>query len=306
MATATAPAPTAKATVHTRKLRGHDPKKTKPKKAKVVIFGPAGVGKTWTSLDFPDCYYIDCEGGATEPQYIDKLTSSGALYFGTNDGAGDILRVIDEIQTLAMSDHDRRTVVIDSYSKLFNSAIAEEEQRLIDKGEKIAFGNEKKPAVKATRRLITWLDKIDMNVLLICHQKDKWQNGEVIGQTFDGWDKLEYELDLTMQIIKLGAERKALIRKSRLAGFPDAESFPWSYDEFAKRYGRKAIEGEVIHLEPATADQVQELTYLLDVVKIDPKTPQKWLEKAGVDGWSDMDSDTISKCITYLKKQVEN
>ncbi len=303
MATATAPPPAAEP--NARKLRGHDPKKTRPKKAKVVIFGPAGVGKTWTSLDFPDCYYIDCEGGATEPQYIEKLTESGAMYFGADDGAGDINRVIDEIQTLAMSEHDRRTVVIDSYSKLFNSAIAEEEQRLIEAGEKIAFGNEKKPAVKATRRLITWLDKIDMNVLLICHQKDKWQNGEVISQTFDGWDKLEYELDLTLQIEKQGAERLARVRKSRLAGFPDTDVFSWSYDEFARRYGRETIEGEVTHLKPSTPQQVQDLTTLLSVVKIPAATPQKWLEKAGVNQWSDMDSDTISKCIDYLKKQVE-
>ena len=126
-----------------RQLRARKPKEQRPKKAKVLIHGPAGVGKTWTSLDFPNCYYIDVEGGATNEQYQHKLEESGALYFGQDDGASDFLTVLEEIKTLAMTKHDRKTLIIDSYSKLFLSSIAEEEERLSDGGEKIAFGNEK-------------------------------------------------------------------------------------------------------------------------------------------------------------------
>lgn len=106
-----------------RTLRAKKPKEQKPKKAKVLIFGAPGVGKTWTSLDFPDCYYIDVEGGATNPEYQHKLEESGAMYFGPPDAA-DFLTVLEEIKTLAMTKHDRRTLIIDSYSKLFLSSIA--------------------------------------------------------------------------------------------------------------------------------------------------------------------------------------
>ena len=41
----------------------------KPKKPKILISGPAGVGKTWVSLDFPSVYYIDCEQGAERDRY---------------------------------------------------------------------------------------------------------------------------------------------------------------------------------------------------------------------------------------------
>lgn len=286
-----------------RQLRAKKPKDQKPKKAKVLIYGPPGVGKTWTSLEFPNCYYIDVEGGATNPQYIEKLEQSGALYFGHPD-ASDFLTVLEEIKTLAMTDHDRKTLIIDSYSKLFASTIAEEEERLTAAGEKIAFGNEKKPAVKYSRRLVTWLDKLDLNVILICHEKAMWKNGEQIGETFDGYDKMAYELDLTLQISKRGPERIATIRKSRLEGFPDGDTFDWSYSEFARRYGRDKIESKVDTLKPATDEQVSKLKHLIDLGVVDTATTTKWLEKAGVDTWSEMDSDTIQACIDFLAKKV--
>lgn len=287
-----------------RTLRAKKPKDQKPKKAKVLIYGPPGIGKTWMSLAFPDGYLIDAEGGATNPAYTERLDEVGAVYFGREDGAGDYETVVDEIITLATTKHDRKTVVIDSLSKLFMSAIAEEEERLTEAGEKIAFGNEKKPAVKLSRRLVSWLDKLDMNVIVVCHEKPKWKDGEQIGETFDCWDKLSYELDLTLQIMKHGPERKARVIKSRLAGFPDGELLPWEYNEFARRYGRELIEGEVTTLSLASEEQVSKLSTLIDAGLVDSKTTTKWLEAAGVDKWSDMDSDTIQKCIDHLKSKV--
>jgi hypothetical protein len=171
-----------------RALRGSKPKKTGPQKSKVLIFGKPGVGKTWGTLGFPDVYYIDTEGGAKEDHYVDRLDASGALYFGPDEGSQDFEAVIQEVMTLATTDHGHRTLVIDSFSKLFNTAIANEEASLIANGKEIAFGNQKKPAIKFTRQLVSWIDKLDMNVILVCHERDEWHKGEVIDTTFDGYD----------------------------------------------------------------------------------------------------------------------
>ena len=64
------------------KLRAVDPKAASPSKPKILIFGKPGVGKTWTSLDFPSVYYIDTEGGADLNHYTDKLKKAGGVYFG--------------------------------------------------------------------------------------------------------------------------------------------------------------------------------------------------------------------------------
>lgn len=287
-----------------RKLRGVKPSQIKRQKAKLILSGPAGVGKTTFACQFPDVHLIDTEGGATNPQYVATLEKSGASYMGPAEGADDYATVIEEVQTLAMTKHDRKTLVIDSFSKMFHQAIAQEEERLSAAGEKIAFGNEKKPAVKLTRRLITWLGKLDMNVVLICHEKANWLNGEQAGWTWDGWDKLGYELDLVLRMTKEGPERVGIVTKSRLEGFPDGQRFPFTYDEFARRFGRSDIEGEVVSLKPATDKQVETLNTLLDSVKIDSAIVPKWLEKAGVDTFAEMDSDTIQACIDFLKRKV--
>jgi len=71
------------------KLKAKKPDLIKPKRIKMLVFGKAGVGKTWTALDFPNCYYIDSEGGATENEYKEKLKASGGMYLGQEDGAND-------------------------------------------------------------------------------------------------------------------------------------------------------------------------------------------------------------------------
>ena len=66
-------------------------------------------------------------------------------------------------------------------------------------------------------------------------RRASWQNGQAVGTTFDGWEKLAYELDLVMRITAVGSQRIAKIHKSRLSGFERGAAFPWSYSEVAKR-----------------------------------------------------------------------
>lgn len=288
------------------KLRAKDPKKAKPSKPKILIFGKPGVRKTWVSLDFPSVYYIDAEAGADLDHYTDKLQKSGGVYMGPEDGANDMKVVVEEIVNLATIEHDYRTLVIDSYSKLYNTAIQEEYEKIESNGYDMdkTFGREKKPAISATRKMIRWFDRLDMNVILICHQKDLWKNGEAIGVTFDGWDKLEYELHLALRIDHIGANFDAVVTKSRLKQFMDGEKFKWSYEAFAKKYGKDIIEAKAQITEVASPDQVKALQGLLQAVKVDDATVTKWQSKAEVSDWSQMTSTDIQKCIDFLMKKL--
>lgn len=286
------------------RLKAVDPKAAEPSKPKVLIYGKPGVGKTWTSLDFPNVYYIDTEGGADLAHYTDKLKKAGGVYFGPDQGSLDFNSVINEIQALATEEHNFKTVVIDSFTKLFNLAVANEAERL---GEKNAFGADKKPAISQTRRLVNWLTKLDMNVVLVCHEKTQWGTDAKgdraeIGTTFDAWDKLEYELHLCLNILKVGPNRLARVRKSRLLGFPDAETFPWSYDEFAKRYGKDVIERKSEAIKLATPEQVAEINRLLGIVKL---PCEEWLEKclakANASRIEEFDVTQADKIITTMK-----
>lgn len=284
------------------KLKAVDPKAAEPSKPKILIFGKAGVGKTWTSLDFPSVYYIDTEGGADLAHYTDKLKKAGGMYYGPEQGSQSFENVIEQIQALATEEHSYKTVVIDSISKLYNIEIAKEQERL---GDKDAFGASKKQAVSLTRRMVNWIDRLDMNVILIAHEKPLWANEKQIGVTYDAWDKLEYELHLALNIVKTGDTRKAFVKKSRLTGFPDASSFEWAYPEFATRYGKDIIEAKPKQLILATPEQLTEIKRLLEVVKLPESQIDKWFTAAKVASFEEMDTDKIQTCITYLKGRIQ-
>lgn len=285
------------------KLKAVKPKKAETKKPKILIYGKSGVGKTWASLDFPSVYYIDTEGGANLGHYTDKLSKSNGVYFGPDQGSMDFETIIDQVKALGTEKHDYKTVVIDSVSKVFNMFISDEMERL---GDKDQFGASKKKPVAAMKRLISWLDRIDMNVILVAHEKSEWGmvGGErqEIGSTFDAWDKLEYELDLVFNIVRAGTKRNAFIRKSRLLEFEERSHFEWSYDNFAKLYGEDVMKKEARALELATKDQLARLRKLLDTVKLPEGQEQKWLKKASVTSWEEMDSDRAEAAIQHIKE----
>jgi hypothetical protein len=293
------------------KLKAVDPKSAEPSKPKILIYGKPGVGKTWGSLDFPSVYYIDTEGGANLPHYTDKLKKSGGVYFGPDQGSLDYENIIEQIKALATEDHPYKTLVIDSVSKVFNNEIARENERLKIANKSSEFAADRKPAVGFTKRLVSWLERVDMTVILVTHEKAEWGLDEnkkrvEIGTTFDCWDKLEYELHLCLNIIKAGDRRIAKIRKTRLQNFPDGSTFPWSYQEFSERYGKEVIERSAVKIELATPEQLKELKDLLEVVKIPDTQIEKWLTAANTQNFEEMDSEKVSKIITFVKGKVAN
>lgn len=297
---------TKKADSAASKLKARDPETAAPSKPKILIFGKPGVGKTWTAIDFPSCYYIDTEGGADLAHYTDKLKKAGGVYMGPADGSLDFPTVIDQFHALATEQHQFKTVIVDSISKLYASAIAAEAERL---GDKDAFGASKKPAIAFMRRLVAWVNRLDMNVIFIAHSASEWgvdAKGErsEIGQTFDAWPKLEYELHLALEIFKQGAARKARVRKSRLIGFPDADVFEWSYLSFAERYGKDIIEASSKPIELATDAQVAEITRLVSTVKVDQADIDKSLTKAGAENFTELNTEQADKLIVWLKKKI--
>lgn len=282
-----------------RKLKAVDPVTAKPSKPKILIWGKSGVGKSFTCLDFPNVYLIDTESGANLPRYTEKLKKSGGVYFGPEQGACDFSTVTEEIITLATTKHPYKTLIIDSGTKIFATAIAAEHERMEKSGRDMekTFGAEKKPAINWLRRWMRWFQLIDMSVIIICHEKDEYKDGKLVGSAPDFYEKYTYDLDLSLQIIKTGPARKARVTKSRLEGFPDAEMFDWSYASFAERYGKDIIESDVQALKMSTPEQISKFKELMSVVKIDPKLAEKWEENGAADELTEID---LGKRIVYL------
>lgn len=263
---------------------------------KVLFYGSAGVGKTMASIKFPAPYIIDTEGSTNKPQYVKSIEKSGGAVLMTVD----FDEMVNEVRELLTIQHDYKTLVIDSLTLLYND--------LLDKAERkvgTEFGRHYGEANKRMKQLLNLLFRLDMNVIITSHSKNEYgQNLAILGSTFDCYKKLDYLFDLVFEIQKRGKDRIGLIKKSRIESFPDGETFQFSYNEIAKRYGKDILERDAIAQELAEEAQIKELVRLIELLKVPEEVSQKWLDKACSEKWEEMPKDAIQKCIDYLNSKI--
>jgi len=285
------------------KLMGKSPKKLAPRKGITLIFGAAGTGKTYEVCKAPWSFFIDTEGGARNSQYRDLLIKGGGAYLGPEDGSNDIEFVVGQIKALATTKHKFKTLVIDSFSKLFNTRVwnRQEEMEVLGENTASTFGREKKPAIAACQQMVKWFDRLDMGVLLTCHEAKDWITN---GLKFDGWQKLDYELDLVIRVMKTGIPAKAEVIKSRYTQFQTGAIFTWNYDTYADMYGRAILDAEVKTAKPATPEEISYAMQLAGATRQPIEERVKWFEKAGVNDWAEMDGETICKCTSALQGRL--
>jgi len=276
-------------------LKGIQPKKIE-KRLKALFYGNAGVGKTTAAINFPRPYLIDTEKGSENDSYIEILEKGEGAVFQTSC----FDELIAEVKTLLTVEHPYRTLVIDPMTIVYND--------LLDKAAlKVGteFGRHYGEANKKMKHLCNLLLRLDMNVIITSHAKNEYgQNLSVLGSTYDCYKKLDYIFDIVFEIQKRGKERVGLVKKTRIQSFQDDETFPFSYDEIAERYGRKNLEKDAVAETLATPEQVEELTKLVDLLKVDEEIITKWLKKADSECFEEMESSSIEKCIEHLKSKL--
>src|SRR5579862_8412067 len=101
-------------------LKGIKPEIVVASKPKIMLSGKPGTGKSFFALNAPAPYLIDTEGGATREQYVQKLLKQGGSYLGIEQGSQDFAEVINQVRELATTKHAYKTLIIDSFSKLYN------------------------------------------------------------------------------------------------------------------------------------------------------------------------------------------
>ena len=224
---------------------------------------------------------------------------------GKDQGSQDFNTVVEEVKTLATTKHEFKSLIIDSFTKLYGIAAAIAEATVGND-----YGRDKKEANKPTRQLMRWIEAMDLSVILICHKKDKWaRNGKsqepvYAGTTFDGYDKLEYDLDLWLEVQKVGKIRTYTVKKSRIQTFEEGAEHPLEYKKFSELYGEQIINQEVKPVEMVTDAQLAEIQHLVQVVAIEPGRIDAFLKKNNADEYADLTSDKAAFLINELKKKV--
>jgi hypothetical protein len=294
-------------------LRAKKPTVPTHRRFKAIVYGKSGVGKTWFALGLPNLYFVDAEGGAREAHYKQRMIERGIVEVSPEQGASDFNVVLDEFKTLATTRHGFKSVALDSFTSLYLGKAAEAEEAMGSE-----FGRDKKEANKPTRQLMRWINRMDLNVLLLCHSKDKWENvtgangkpeRTSTGQTFDGYEKLEYELDLMIEALPGGGPGKppiGVVRKSRLNEFPVGDRFLLTYEEFASRFGREHLEQDVTPIDLPSADEVAKLRRLAKAAEVTEETQSKWLHKAVAESFEEMPRDVVQKLIAFCESKLES
>lgn len=277
-------------------LPGKKPEKVE-KRLKAFFYGGAGVGKTTACIQFPNSYYIDTEGGATNDEYIEVLNKNNCWIYNSNQYD----EILNAVKCLLTTKHEFKTIVIDSFTPVYQDLIMEGEKKLGTK-----YGAHYNAANKKVIHLINLLVRLDMNVIITSHAKNEYgDNMSIIGQTFDCYKKFDHLFDLMFEIRRDGSKRVAYVKKTRCKDFVDQSLFEFSYKEICNRYGKKSMEKEVKNEELATPDQVKELEYLIKILQIDVATTQKWLAKAKSESFDEMPQTAIVKCIQHLNDKIK-
>lgn len=276
-------------------LRGKKPENIQ-KRLKAFFYGAAGVGKTTAAIQFPKPYLIDTERGAENDQYVKHLKIVGGAIFQTSD----FDEMMTEIRSLLTEKHEFKTLIIDPLTVPYSN--------LLDKAEKKVgseFGRHYSEANKHIKHMINMLLRLDMNVIITSHAKNEYGTGmTLLGQTFDCYKKLDYLFDVVFEIQKRGKDRIGVVKKTRVESFLDGDTFPFSYEEIAKRYGRDILEKSAEIEILANSDQIKELKRLIELLKISEEITEKWLKKSDSETFDEMKCEHIQKIIDHLKLQV--
>lgn len=265
------------------------------KRLKVLFYGGAGVGKTTAAIQFPSPYLIDTEKGAENDQYTRLLQQSGGVVFQTSD----FEELMKEVKSLLTEKHEYKTLIIDPLTTVYNDLL---DKSAMKNG--TDFGRHYSEANKRVKHLLNLLLRLDMSVIITSHAKAEYgQNMAVLGQTFDCYKKLDYLFDLVFEVQKRGKDRVGIVKKSRIESFADGETFPFSYEQIASRYGKDILEREAIAEKLATKEQVDHLKHLIDLYKEPQEVVQKWLDKANAEVLEEFNEEVIKKLIVHMENK---
>lgn len=101
-----------------------------------------------------------------------------------------------------------------------------------------------------------------------------------------------------------GPSRYAVVKKTRLTGFPECESIPWNFAEFNARYGGNTLSAVAKVVTLASAEQLTSIKALVDLLHIAPEEQEKWLDKAGASTFEELASDKAAKIISFLNSKL--
>lgn len=271
---------------------------------KALIYADKGAGKTHFCCSIPDTYYIDAEGVEDYPHLVKMLRDNGGdLVYLT-----ELSEMITEVKELISTQHNYKTLVIDSISFPFGWIAQLEAERLQNKSpgtEGTEFGANLAKAKRLIFQLGILLSRLDMNVIVVAHEKTKYMDGKDIGKTFDINDKMAYSLGAVWHLRLQGQSRKLFIEKSRYIEMKTGEliDFDEGYFVLKESFGEQVFKRESKARKLATIDQLKECKRLIQDLHIPDETVQKMIINAKSQSLEDIESEKMQDFINKMRKR---
>ena len=282
-------------------LRAKKPE-VKEARLKALLYADKGAGKTHFCCSIPETYYIDTEGLEDYPHLVGKLRDNkGDLVYLT-----EIEEIIKEVHELLSTKHNFKTVVIDSISFPYAWLAQTETERLVKKSphtEGTEFGANLAKAKRLIFQLGILLSRLDMNVIVVAHEKAKFIDNKDAGKTFDVNDKLAYSLGAVWHMRLQGKKRKLFIEKSRYSELQTGEiiDFDNGYEVVKQLFGENIFLREV-KVEPLVKpEQLRELTRLIELLRIPEEKVAKLLTNAKAISMEEISESFAQKAIDKYK-----
>ena len=268
---------------------------------KALMYAAPGAGKTHFCCSIPETYYIDTEGLEDSPHLVKMLKSNGGeIVYLT-----ELSEIIKEVQELLSVKHNFKTLVIDSVSFPYAWLAQMEADRLVKKAphtEGTEFGANLSKAKRMTFQLGILLSRLDMNVIVIAHEKSKFVDNKDMGKTFDITDKLAYSLGAVLNLKLQGQFRKLFIEKSRYSELKTGDhiDFDNGYEIIKGLFGEEIFQREV-KIEPmASKDQIKELNRLITLLNIPEDKVNKMITNAKATSMEEISESLAQKAIDKL------
>lgn len=272
-----------------------------------VVYGNRGVGKTHFCCSFPNAYYIDTEGLENFPHFVKMLNEQDSAIVRLND-LGEIIK---EVKVLLSTRHDFKTIIIDSITfpvHLLCNMEAERLARTSKDGDGTGFGRNLAEAKRRTFELGMLLTRCDLNVIVVAHEKVKYEKNVEIGKSSDVNDKMEYSLGTVINLIRVGDTVKARVEKSRYPELKTNEfiDFNNGYEMLCDRLGRNIFERDVKPEKLATPEQVSEFKRLINALNISDEIVQKCIINGRATTMEQMTFEHMQKTLSYFLSKVSD
>jgi len=268
-------------------------KQRRKPRLRCLIYGPPGAGKTTAAIQFPSPYIIDTEGGTD--YYGEIIERSAGAVFRTSS----IDEVIREVRALATESHPYKTIVLDPFTTLFDTAV---EEGMALKGDE--FGKHTAYAKSKSKALIRMMDAADMNIVLTSHEAPRWDAGKEAGTKPAGWADLPYFADVVFALRTIGKKRMARVEKCRPKWFEDQGQFEWSFEAISDAVGPDLF-ADVEQAVFATEEQAERLRHLTGMVKGGDERLAKFMSRMNAEAITDIKADEVSAVISKLEQEIQ-